>query len=88
MEDKIIVISSKSNFMTVDFYDLKEDRSLVKEVLVALKEDDMSPLILIYKGDLIKVEYRNSTFNVIEGEISLGEKEEIEKFLNDENQTI
>lgn len=88
MEDKIIGISSKSNFMTIDFYDLKADRSLVKEVLVALKEDDMSPLILTYKGNNIKVDYRDSTFNVIEGEISIGEKEEIEKFFKDENQTI
>lgn len=74
--------------MTIDFYDLKADRSLVKEVLVALKEDDMSPLILTYKGNNIKVDYRDSTFNVIEGEISIGEKEEIEKFFKDENQTI
>ena len=74
--------------MTVDFYDLKTDSSLLKEVFVAMKEDDMSPLILTYNGKHIKVEYRDSTFNVIEGEISLGEKEDIEEFFNDENQTI
>lgn len=74
--------------MTAEFYDLKADRSLLKEVLVALKEDNMSPLILTYKGTQIKVDYRNSKFNVVEGEISLGEKEDIEKFFDDENQTI
>lgn len=71
--------------MIVEFNELKNNHSLLRETKVAIKEDGIIPVVLMYGEAQIKVNYIDSRFIVTEGQISKEQKEEIESLFNDEN---